>query len=124
MDMNFDEMLSLAGVDPRARARQERLTEGREKVAAIKQRRLAETPEVDPRVQKYVMELDAMANALGDQIETLYGQANAAASIDPRVAGALQEAAGELRVALGKVYHAIDEAKECIAPVSPRTVAP
>lgn len=124
MSMNFDEMLALADVDPKAAARAERLAESRAANATRRRRRLAEATEIDPRVVQYIKELDAMANAMGDQIEALYAQANAAASIDPLTAGELQAAAGDLRVALGKVYTQIDRAKERIAPVHPRSVAP
>lgn len=124
MSMNFDEMLALADVDPKAAARAERLAESRAANATRRRRRLAEATEIDPRVVQYIKELDAMANAMGDQIEALYAQANAAASIDPLTAGELQAAAGDLRVALGKVYTQIDRAKERIAPVRPRSVAP
>ena len=117
-------MLALAVVDPKAAARSERLTESRELNASRRRRRLAEQTDVDPRVVQYIKELDAMANALGDQVEALYAQANAAASIDPLTAGELQAVAGDLRVALGKVYTQIDRAKERIAPVQPRSVAP
>jgi hypothetical protein len=124
MSVNFDEMLALADVDPKAAARAERLAERRMHHAIRRRRRLSEETEIDPRVVAYVQELDAMANAMGDQIEALYAQANAAASIDPLTAGDLQAAAGDLRVALGKVYAQIDRAKERIAPVHPRSVAP
>ncbi len=124
MSMNFDEMLALADVDPKAAARAERLAESRVTHASLRRRRLAEATEIDPRVVEYIKELDAMATSMGDQIEALYAQANAAASIDPLTAGELQAAAGDLRVALGKVYTQIDRAKERIAPVSPRSVAP
>lgn len=124
MSTNFDEMLALAGVNPQAAARTERLAESRASHANFRRRRLAESSDVDPRVVEYIKELDAMANSLGDQIEALYAQTNAAASIDPLTAGDLQAAAGDLRVALGKVYAQIDRAKARIAPVSPRSVAP
>lgn len=120
----IEEMLALADVDPKAAQRESRLAEQRAANAARRRKRLAEDTEVDPRVVQYIRELDQMANAMGDQIESLYAQANAAASIDPLTAGELQAAAGELRQALSKVYNQVDRAKERIAPMNPRSVAP
>lgn len=120
----FDEMLALADVNPKAAQRESRLAEGRAANAARRQQRLAEATDVDSRVVQYIQELDALANAMGDQVEALYAQANAAASIDPQTAGELQAAAGELRQALSKVYTQVDHAKERIALAHPRRVAP
>jgi len=120
----IEEMLALADVDPKAAQRESRLAEQRAANAERRRKRLAEDTEVDPRVVQYIRELDQMANAMGDQIESLYAQANAAASIDPLTAGELQAAAGELRQALSKVYNQVDRAKERIAPTNPRSVAP
>lgn len=120
----FDEMLALAGVSPSSVERAQRLSEARAANARQRQRRLKEATEIDPRVVQYVKELDGMTAAVGDQIEAIYAQANAASSIDPQTAGDLQAAAGDLRTALSKVFAELDRAKERIAPVSPRSVAP
>jgi hypothetical protein len=118
MSTALDEILALAGVDPNQRKRQKRVAEGRTVVSKIR-KKLHEGYQVDPRVAKYIKEMEVQIAALGDQLESLYAQANAAASLDPWTAGLLQERVGVLRAALDGVYSALDSAKARFAPQYP-----
>jgi len=121
----LDEILALADVKSEDRIREARSVEDRKFLSKLRaRRRLAEEKSIDPRVIEYVKEINTEVSSIGERIEWLYQQANAASSLDPITAGALQERVGLLREALSNVYEEIDCAKQRIALLVPRAVAP